>query len=81
MRKRVVLAAFSLVSLLIVSCLSNVYKDVGIQIATNAQLVAGMRFVNGWTVYKSQLYTAYGVGVKEADRLAGRGVRNVTLLR
>ena len=56
------------------------YKDAGIQISTNAQLVAGMRFVNGWTVYESQLYTAYGVGVKEADRLAGRGVRNVTLL-
>jgi hypothetical protein len=70
---------FSLVSLLLVSCMSTEYKDAGIRIATDSRLVAGMQFVNGWTVGEPY-FNAYGVGVKEANILAEKGERDVTVL-
>jgi len=57
--------------------MSTAYKDAGIRIATNAQAVAGMQFVNGWTRSYSDVHIA---GELEAIMLAEKGTRDVTVL-
>ncbi len=74
---RKLLVTFSLVSLLMVSCMTTAYKDAGIRITTNPQVVAGMQFVNAWTRGYSDIYTA---GEIEAIMLAEKGTRDVTVL-
>ena len=75
MRKIVV--TFSLVSLLMVSCMSTAYKDAGIRITSNPRVVAGMQFVSGWTRSYSDMYMA---GEIEAIMLAEKGAHDVTVL-
>jgi len=74
---RKLFATMSVVSLLMASCMSTAYKDAGIRIATNAQAVAGMQFVNGWTRSYSDEYVA---GEIEAVMLAEKGTHDVTVL-
>ena len=83
MKKMLALVPVSVASLLMVSCMSlyysTKYKDADIRIATDARIVAGMQFVRAWTV-SEPTFTASAWGRIEANRLAEKGLRSLTLL-
>jgi hypothetical protein len=68
--------------LLVVSCASvhNQYRQANIRVVTNARVVAGLHFINGWQKEADNMSTAQEVGNGIANDLGKKGSHDIDIL-